>query len=126
MEIEETSEDEKIQDYMSTVVDSEARKDMLKALAKAQKQASELDDVKRRIVDQGLFQLMQRAIYSEENLGHFGLDLDAYVHFTSPIRRYPDLMVHRQLKSLIHGNDWVYSKQEVVDISAHCSQRVCE
>ena len=62
---------------MSTVVDSEARKDMLKALAKAQKQASELDDVKRRIVDQGLFQLMQRATYSEENLGHFGLDLDA-------------------------------------------------
>lgn len=123
MEIEETSEDEKIQDYMSTVVDSEARKDMLKALAKAQKQASELDDVKRRIVDQGLFQLMQRATYSEENLGHFGLDLDAYVHFTSPIRRYPDLMVHRQLKSLIHGKDWVYSQEEVVDISAHCSQR---
>ena len=123
MDIEETMEEEKNEDYMSTVVDSDARKEMLRALANAQTQASELDDVKRRIIDQGLFHLMQRATYSEENLGHFGLDLDAYVHFTSPIRRYPDLMVHRQLKSLIHGKDWVYSKQEVVDISAHCSQR---
>ena len=123
MDIGETMEEEKNEDYMSTVVDSEARKEMLRALANAQTQASELDDVKRRIIDQGLFHLMQRATYSEENLGHFGLDLDAYVHFTSPIRRYPDLMVHRQLKSLIHGKDWVYSKQEVVDISAHCSQR---
>lgn len=123
MDIEETMEEEKNEDYMSTVVDSDARKEMLRALANAQTQASELNDVKRRIIDQGLFHLMQRATYSEENLGHFGLDLDAYVHFTSPIRRYPDLMVHRQLKSLVHGKDWVYSKQEVVDISAHCSQR---
>ena len=46
---------------------------------------------------------MQRARYSERPLGHFGLALRDYCHFTSPIRRYPDLMVHRILKWSLHG-----------------------
>ena len=66
---------------------------------------------------------MQRANYSHKNLGHFGLNLDAYAHFTSPIRRYPDLMVHRQLKAMIRGDDWVYDEEETADVAEHCSNQ---
>lgn len=50
------------------------------------------------LVSTMLLRCMSRAVYSVENLGHYGLGLDSYCHFTSPIRRYPDLMVHRVLK----------------------------
>ena len=122
-EKEDSEEESEEEDYLSNVVDTEARGEMLQALRDAQSSASKLSEVKRRVVDQGLFQLMQRAIYSEENLGHFGLDLDAYVHFTSPIRRYPDLVVHRQLKSFLSNEDWTHSPEEVEEISGHCSTR---
>jgi ribonuclease R len=46
---------------------------------------------------------MQRARYSHENVGHFGLAASHYTHFTSPIRRYPDLMVHRTLATIVSG-----------------------
>ena len=46
---------------------------------------------------------LKQAAYSETNSGHAGLGSDAYTHFTSPIRRYPDLIVHRLLKSRLAG-----------------------
>ncbi len=54
-------------------------------------------------VNKVLLRSMQKARYCEENLGHFGLASDCYCHFTSPIRRYPDLFVHRVVKKLLHG-----------------------
>ncbi len=79
--------------------------------------------------DQGLIQTlllrsMQQALYSSKNLGHFGLAYPAYTHFTSPIRRYPDLIVHRAIKHALQGGtaaDFEYSPTALQGIGEHCS-----
>ncbi|MBN2219200.1 MAG: ribonuclease R [Kosmotogaceae bacterium] len=55
-------------------------------------------------IERVLVRGMKRAVYSDRNIGHFGLASEAYTHFTSPIRRYPDLVVHRLLKDLIKSS----------------------
>src|SRR5262249_53857434 len=69
---------------------------------------------------------MARARYDRENSGHFGLALESYTHFTSPIRRYPDLMVHRALKALLSKRKVEVSRIEktaglIPEIAEHCS-----
>ena len=64
---------------------------------------------------------MSKAIYSTENLGHYGLAFPYYTHFTSPIRRYPDLMVHRLLQRYLDDKASV-SKDEFEEYCVHCSE----
>jgi len=58
---------------------------------------------RRAVLDMLLLRSLKQAQYDVENIGHFGLASDAYLHFTSPIRRYPDLEVHRAIKHLLRG-----------------------
>ncbi len=66
------------------------------------------------------------AVYAPDNIGHFGLALEAYAHFTSPIRRYPDLLVHRAIKHALTGgrpDTYTYSPHEMASLSLQCSER---
>ena len=72
-----------------------------------QKILNELRDKKEfDILSSMLLRSMKKAEYSKDNIGHFGLASKYYTHFTSPIRRYPDLTVHRLLKTYLVDNDY--------------------
>jgi ribonuclease R len=93
-----------------------------KALAKAKGTPEET------LINTVLLRTMKQARYSAENVGHFGLAADTYTHFTSPIRRYPDLIVHRLLKADMRGKlkDEAYTgrlAETLPDAAAHCSLR---
>lgn len=63
----------------------------------------------------------KRAEYSATQIGHFGLAFDDYTHFTSPIRRYPDLVVHRLLKAIEQGRSSSLSKDQIEEMARHCT-----
>ena len=109
-------------------------KDIALLLTKAQQRTD------FKIIQTVILRSMSTAEYSEVNIGHFGLGFKSYTHFTSPIRRYPDLLVHRAIKQLIRGkqdikhtvkvsaasalakkNNYPYKITEIHNLGVHCS-----
>lgn len=75
----------------------------------------------QHVLEQLGIRTMAKAKYATENIGHYGLGFENYCHFTSPIRRYPDVMVHRVLQQAIENNIHVDKKME--EKCKHCSER---
>ncbi|WP_166269252.1 ribonuclease R [Marinobacter caseinilyticus] len=90
------------------------------------------------VIQTVMLRSLSQAVYSPEESGHFGLGFESYAHFTSPIRRYPDLIVHRGIKSVIHGSKrtdtvvrpgkrdselakYPYDLARMVQLGEHCS-----
>lgn len=76
------------------------------------------------LVQTVLLRSMRQAVYTSQNIGHFGLAYEAYAHFTSPIRRYADLINHRAIKYLLHdgkANKYYYTNAMIQNFGNHCS-----
>ena len=74
----------------------------------------------KNLIDTLVIRSMSKAKYSTKNIGHFGLNFEKYTHFTSPIRRYPDVLVHREIENILLKNN---KKTQLEDVCLHCSQK---
>lgn len=76
-----------------------------------------------RLIQTATVRSMAKAVYTTKNIGHYGLAFDDYAHFTSPIRRYPDVMVHRTLESLLAGQQITEDPLKIEEKAVHASER---
>ena len=93
-----------------------------KHYAKLLSQIQQRDDA--HLIQTVLLRSLSQAIYSPETIGHFGLAHEYYAHFTSPIRRYPDLLVHRAIRHILGGGSaasFRYGMQDMLTMGEHCS-----
>lgn len=93
--------------------DSPHAKDYGKLLARIKGRPDE------QLLQTVLLRSMQQAVYSPDNVGHFGLAYESYTHFTSPIRRYPDLLIHRAIKAVLNGEKYKAGNWHL--LGQHCS-----
>ncbi|HWH48131.1 MAG TPA: ribonuclease R [Burkholderiales bacterium] len=93
-------------------------------LPQAKDYARLLEKIKTRpdvqLLQTVMLRSLRQAVYSPDNVGHFGLAYESYTHFTSPIRRYPDLIIHRSIKAVLHGRR--YDPGDWHEIGVHCSE----
>ncbi len=101
---------------LKTKVAARAKQSDIQAIMKA---ASERRD--REQVHVMILRALKKAVYSTKHVPHFGLAIDDYTHFTSPIRRYPDLVVHRILDDILNKKDPSYNFASLNRIADHCS-----
>jgi len=83
-----------------------------------------VDRIDRHIIQTVMLRSLSQAEYSEKNIGHFGLAFKTYTHFTSPIRRYPDLLVHRTIRHILtqqEPDDFIYNSNDLKRFAKHCS-----
>ena len=93
--------------------------------AKLIREARDRDDF--HLIQTVMLRSLSQAIYTPDNHGHFGLSLESYAHFTSPIRRYPDLLVHRAIRHVLQGKKpakYGYRQIDMVNLGEHSS--ACE
>jgi ribonuclease R len=94
--------------------DTPTAKDYAKLLARVK------DRPDAQLIQTVMLRSLQQAVYSPDNVGHFGLAYESYTHFTSPIRRYPDLLIHRAIKCVLNRKH--YTPGDWHALGAHCSR----
>ena len=126
--VHEDPANEKIEDLRGTLSDLNLKLGSPAKKIESRDFAQLSEDIKGRddyhMIQTLMLRSMKQAIYKAENSGHFGLALTHYTHFTSPIRRYPDLLVHRALKHIVRKQkktDFLYSQDRMMQMGEHCS-----
>lgn len=123
--IHDTPDDEKLKPFVAFAKKFGYTFDMHDETAVAASFNKLLKDVhgkpEQHVLEQLGIRTMAKAIYTKENIGHYGLGFDHYCHFTSPIRRYPDVMVHRILQECLDKNIVLDKKMD--EKCKHCSDR---
>jgi ribonuclease R len=126
--VHEDPADEKIEDLRGFLSDLDLKLGAPSRKIESNDYAELSENIKGRddyhMIQTLMLRSMKQAIYKAENDGHFGLALTHYAHFTSPIRRYPDLLVHRALKHIVRKrkkSDYMYGQERMMQMGEHCS-----
>ena len=129
--IHEGPNEDKLDDVKDFLLSQGIRFGKAKGQLTAKDYAEVIDQVKGRpdfhLIQTVMLRSLTQAVYSPDNHGHFGLALESYAHFTSPIRRYPDLLVHRAIRHIVQGNkpeSYFYRHLDMVGLGEHSS--ACE